>query len=162
MYASVHTVCSTIPLGKMEACPHAGCDSLDDVKGSQQLSNVAQVRSVSYWADFDCQNKVGQVTANSPGTVTSPLIFGETKHNCVGRTRSVVAQLTGTSPAGSPKNPGLTFPHNQWESCDPPPVEVCPYEPHVRYGTSSVPGCPGTIPGSVSLIIMRLHLTSSP
>ena len=37
--------------------------------------NVAQVLSVSYWADFSHRNKVGQVTANSPGTFTFPPNF---------------------------------------------------------------------------------------
>ena len=49
---------------------------------------MAQVLSVSYWADFGHQNKVSLVTANSPSTVTSPLILGGTKQYCEGRTRS--------------------------------------------------------------------------
>ena len=47
--------------------------------------------------------------ANSPGMVTSPQIFGGTKRNCVGRTWSVVAQLTGTSPVKEPKESGSNF-----------------------------------------------------
>ena len=49
---------------------------------------MAQVLSVSYRADFGHQNKVSLVTANSPGTVTSPLILGGTKQYCEGRTQS--------------------------------------------------------------------------
>ena len=40
---------------------------------------VAQVLSVSYRADFGRRNKIGLVTANSPGTVTSPQNFGWTQ-----------------------------------------------------------------------------------
>ena len=47
--------------------------------------------------------------ANSPGMVMSPQIFGGTERNCVGRTRSVAAQLTGTSPAKEPKESGSNF-----------------------------------------------------
>ena len=62
------------------------------------LSKMAQVLSVSYRAGFGHWNKVGLVTANSPGTVVSPQKFGWTWNTIVGAP-SVSAQLTGTSPA---------------------------------------------------------------
>ena len=109
MYAFVHTVQFTTSPGKMEARPHARRDQLNDIRVVSSCPNVAQVLSVSYRADFGRRSKVGQVTANSPGTVTSPLISGGIKCNCMGRIQSMAAQLSGTSPAKEPKQSGSNF-----------------------------------------------------
>ena len=47
--------------------------------------------------------------ANSPGTVTSPLISDGIKCNCMGRIRSMAAQLTGTSPVKEPRESRSNF-----------------------------------------------------
>ena len=62
------------------------------------LSNVAQVLSVGYRAGFGRWNKVGLVTANSPGTVVSPQNLGGPRTQLWGHHRCLSAQLTGTSP----------------------------------------------------------------
>ena len=59
---------------------------------------MAQVLSGSYRADFDHWNRVGLVTANSPGTVTSPLNFGWNQAIVRAEPGLPAAQLTGTSP----------------------------------------------------------------
>ena len=69
------------------------------VTGSQLLSNHGSSSQCSYHADFGRRNKVGLVTANSPGTVTSPLISGGTKQIVRAEPGLPAAQLTGTSPA---------------------------------------------------------------
>ena len=48
------------------------------------LSNMAQVLSVSYRAGFGHWNKVGLVTANSPGTVVSPQNLGGPRTQLLG------------------------------------------------------------------------------
>ena len=62
------------------------------------LSNVAQVLSVGYRAGFGHWNKGSPVTANSPGTVTSPQNLGGSGTQLCGHRRSLSAQLNGTSP----------------------------------------------------------------
>ena len=68
------------------------------ITGSQLLSNHGSSSQCSYQADFGRQSKVGLVTANSPGTVTSPLNFGWNQAIVRAEPGLPAAQLTGMSP----------------------------------------------------------------
>ena len=64
---------------------------------------MVQVLSVSYWAGFGHGNKVGLVTAKSPGTAVSPQNLGGSGTQVWGHHRSLTAELTGTSPMEEPR-----------------------------------------------------------